>query len=50
MDDFIEGPQSDELDNLKEDVDFEMIDMDEFNTCIKDGVDDRGSMEDDIPF
>lgn len=49
MDSFLEGPHSDELDNLKEDVNFELFDSEEFNTCMKVGVDDRG-MEDDVPF
>lgn len=50
MDSFLEGPQSDELANLKEDVEFEMFDPEEFDTCMKEGVDDRGGFEDDIPF
>jgi len=49
MDDFIIGPQSDELDNVKEDIDFDLLDLEDFDTCMKDGVDDR-DMEDDIPF
>ena len=47
--DELEGPHNDELDNMKEDVDFVDFDMDEFNTCWKEGVDDRG-FEDDVPF
>jgi len=55
MDSFLEGPHSDELEaieseNLMEDVvDFVDFDMDEYNTCIKDGIEDRG-FEDDVPF
>lgn len=42
-DSFLEGPHSDELDNMKEDVDFDLldIDMDEFDTCMKESFDDR---------
>jgi hypothetical protein len=50
MDSFLEGPHSDELANLKEDVDFDMFDPEEFDTCMKKGVEDRGDFEDDIPF
>jgi len=49
MNSFLEGPHSDELENLKEDVDFEIFDLEEFDTCMKEGVEDRG-MEDDVPF
>jgi hypothetical protein len=52
MDSFLEGPHSDELDKIEHEYHnpcFDDFDMDEFNTCYKDGVDDR-SMEDDVPF
>lgn len=50
MDHFIEGPQSDELETIKEDVDFIDFDMEEFDTCIKEGIDDRNGFENDLPF
>lgn len=50
MDTFLEGPHSDELENLKEDVEIDILDFEEFDTCMKYGIDDRGDMEDDLPF
>lgn len=49
MDTFLEGPHSDELENLKEDIDIEIFDFEEFDTCMKEGVEDRDDFG-DIPF
>jgi hypothetical protein len=56
MDSFLLGPHCDELDSIAyeeahKDEDEELVDVDfeEFNTCFKEGVDDRKEY-DDIPF